>query len=84
MRCMAKPAGRGNVVLEDAPIPERQTKLPDNLPLSPTVTWDQAPYWMLSASTVPWTDIAPFEPGTDIQRRPRHGAGFLPSRGAVK
>ena len=44
-----------------AAIPERQAKLPEILPLSPDVTWDQAPYWMLSASAVRWTDIAPFE-----------------------
>ena len=44
-----------------AAIPERQAQLPEILPLSPNVTWDQAPYWMLSASAVRWTDIAPFE-----------------------
>ncbi len=49
-----------------AAIPERQAKLPEILPLSPNVTWDQAPYWMLSASAVRWTDIAPFEPGSVI------------------
>ena len=49
-----------------AAIPERQAKIPEILPLSPNVTWDQAPYWMLSASAVRWTDIAPFEPGNVI------------------
>ena len=49
-----------------AAIPERQAKLPEILPLSPSVTWDQAPYWMLSASAVRWTDIAPFQPGNVI------------------
>ena len=44
-----------------AAIPERQAKLPEILLLSPNVSWDQAPYWMLSASAVRWTDIAPFE-----------------------
>ena len=44
-----------------AAIPERQVKLPEILLLSPGVGWDQAPYWMLTASAVRWTDIAPFE-----------------------
>ena len=44
-----------------AAIPERQAKLPEILLLSPGVGWDQAPYWMLTASAVRWTDIAPFE-----------------------
>ena len=44
-----------------AAIPERQVKLPEIFPLTPGVGWDQAPYWMLTASAVRWTDIAPFE-----------------------
>ena len=44
-----------------AAIPERQAKLPEIFPLTPAITWDQAPYWMLGASAVRWTDIAPFE-----------------------
>ena len=44
-----------------AAIPERQAKLPEILLLSPGVGWDQAPYWMLTASAVRWVDIAPFE-----------------------
>ena len=44
-----------------AAIPERQVKLPEIFPLTPGVGWDQAPYWMLTASAVRWVDIAPFE-----------------------
>ena len=44
-----------------AAIPERQVKLPEIFPLTPGVGWDQAPYWMLTASAVRWTDISPFE-----------------------
>ena len=44
-----------------AAIPERQAKLPEIFPLTPGVSWDQAPYWMLGASAVRWVDIAPFE-----------------------
>ena len=36
-------------------------KLPEIFPLTPGVGWDQAPYWMLTASAVRWVDIAPFE-----------------------
>ena len=60
-----------------AAIPERQAKLPEILLLSPGVGWDQAPYWMLTASAVRWTDIAPFErdnvivdPGPGTRRQP--------------
>jgi len=38
-----------------------QDKNPEIFPLTPGVTWDQAPYWMLGASAVRWVDIAPFE-----------------------
>ena len=44
-----------------AALPEQQGKIPEIFPLTPGVTWDQAPYWMLGASAVRWVDIAPFE-----------------------
>ena len=44
-----------------AALPEQQGKIPEIFPLTPGVSWDQAPYWMLGASAVRWVDIAPFE-----------------------
>ena len=43
------------------PSPSGRQNYPRYLLLSPGVGWDQAPYWMLTASAVRWTDIAPFE-----------------------
>jgi len=45
-----------------AAIPTMNQKTPCQVfPLTPNITWDQAPYWILGASAVRWVDIAPFE-----------------------